>query len=256
MAEVLVDADSLIYPLGFVAQSGGWDLDHTLNALDNKWDEIKKNVYISSKPHFFFTGSGPVKYRDQFQTIVPYKQNRKDSTKPKPLYIPEMISHCMNNFNVSGMSGVVDCTWGEADDARAAAANHFYQGLNSVYIVGVDKDLLQIPATHYNHKKNSFNFVSEALACKTFYAQMLIGDSADNIKGVKGIGMRKASKILSTYISESDMYDRVVTEYESWLTPLGHDLESISRTIHETGNLLYLRKGTTDYWKPGESFPH
>ena len=41
-------------------------------------------------------------------------------------------------------------------------------------------------------------YISSKEADLYFWSQMLIGDSSDNIKGVKGIGVKKADKILES----------------------------------------------------------
>ena len=64
----------------------------------------------------------------------------------------------------------------EADDLIAIKAKELGDG--NFIIVSPDKDLKQIGGY--------------------FWSQMLIGDSSDNIKGVKGIGVKKADKILES----------------------------------------------------------
>ena len=46
-----------------------------------------------------------------------------------------------------------------------------------------------------------------------FYKQMLIGDPADNIKGVQGIGKVKAGRAIDPLHEEKDMYDLVCGFY-------------------------------------------
>ena len=61
---------------------------------------------------------------------------------------------------------------------------------------GIDKDLLQIPGNHYNFNKKTHRFVSDDEAHKLLMIQCLTGDRTDNIPGIKGIGPKKAEKIL------------------------------------------------------------
>lgn len=80
-------------------------------------------------------------------------------------------------------------------------------------ICSVDKDLLQIPGKHYNFVKKEFCKVSEIEGLRNFYKQMLIGDPADNIFGVKGIGKVKAANLIDCLETEQDMIDLTLTKY-------------------------------------------
>ena len=65
------------------------------------------------------------------------------------------------------------------------------------FVVGIDKDLLQIPGNHYNFVKRELRFVDDDEAHLLLMRQCLTGDSADNIPGIRGIGPKKADKLLS-----------------------------------------------------------
>lgn len=108
----------------------------------------------------------------------------------------------------------------EADDLIAIKAKELGDG--NFIIVSPDKDLKQIGGyfwSYYSQKvkdefgfyvQNEFGFyeteykqkevlyISSKEADLYFWSQMLIGDSSDNIKGVKGIGVKKADKILES----------------------------------------------------------
>lgn len=80
-------------------------------------------------------------------------------------------------------------------------------------ICSVDKDLLQIPGKHYNFVKKEFCEISEIEGLRNFYKQMLIGDPADNIFGVKGIGKVKAANLIDCLETEQYMIDLTLTKY-------------------------------------------
>jgi 5'-3' exonuclease len=75
---------------------------------------------------------------------------------------------------------------------------------------------------------------------KFFYTQLLTGDTADNIKGVKGIGPKKADKILDGLVAEADLYKAVEEHYET-----------LDELI-ENARLLWLRRFEGQMWEPPE----
>jgi 5'-3' exonuclease len=83
-------------------------------------------------------------------------------------------------------------------------------------ICSIDKDLRQIPGLHYDYYqlkkqdeegneykvRKGFQYVTKESAENLIFEMMLTGDVSDNIKGIYGIGKKKAEKLLqgkSTY---------------------------------------------------------
>ena len=60
----------------------------------------------------------------------------------------------------------------------------------------IDKDYMQFEGTIYNYRKKEFIKVSKEEAYFNFWSQMIIGDSSDNVKGVKGLGKSWCEKNL------------------------------------------------------------
>ena len=82
----------------------------------------------------------------------------------------------------------------EADDLVCIWANE----CKAEYVLcHIDKDLDQIPGWHHNYHKNETYYIDEDTAHYKLMHQCLTGDSADNIPGIKGIGPKKADKILA-----------------------------------------------------------
>ena len=75
-----------------------------------------------------------------------------------------------------------------------------------------------------------------------FYEQILTGDRADNIVGLKGIGPVKAKRILADCDKEQDLWDAVVTAYDG-------DEERVT----ENARLLWLRRQRNEIWVPPSS---
>ena len=61
----------------------------------------------------------------------------------------------------------------------------------------IDKDMLGVPGYHYNWNKDEWpGYVSQEQADHQWLKQLLMGDSTDNIQGMKGIGEKKAEKLI------------------------------------------------------------
>lgn len=114
-----------------------------------------------------------------------YKANRKDT--PKPLLCPEIEKYLIQKYDAVVCEGI------EADDAMGIQQ---CQDPSDTIICTIDKDLDTIPGWHYNWDKQSVYNVTPEEATKFFWMQVLMGDTADNIIGLKGIGPMKASRLL------------------------------------------------------------
>ena len=106
-------------------------------------------------------------------------------------------------------------------------------------IASVDKDLDQIAGWHYNFvKKVGYNITPEE-GMYRFYKQILTGDSADNIIGIRGVGPVTADKLLSEATDEMEMYSICLEQYE------GNE-----ERVIENARLLWLRRYEDELWQP------
>ena len=80
-------------------------------------------------------------------------------------------------------------------------------------------------------------YVKEEEAIKNFYKQLLTGDRTDNIPGIKGIGDKKADKILDGLEEEEDLYRAVLEVYK-----YNRDY------LLEQGRLLWIRRKKEELW--------
>jgi 5'-3' exonuclease len=74
---------------------------------------------------------------------------------------------------------------------------------------------------------------------RTFYKQVLTGDRVDNIPGLKGIGDKKAEKILGEAKTEQDLFTAVLAAYD----------DDILR-MTEMAQLLWIRRKEGEMWTP------
>ena len=129
-----------------------------------------------------------------------YKAHRKNNRKPLCLKrIKEKLSYAYHyNLEKEGY---------EADDiiGELISAPDPYRILynvdepvktqnNRAVCVTIDKDLRTVPGLHYID--GELVTITEGQADFTWMCQTLAGDSVDNIEGVKGIGIKRAEKIL------------------------------------------------------------
>lgn len=85
----------------------------------------------------------------------------------------------------------------EVDDAVASVSSILAKQEGAVPIIcSIDKDLKQIAGEHYNPQKQETTIVTQEQADYLLCRQILMGDAVDGIKGLKGIGIAKATKLL------------------------------------------------------------
>lgn len=91
-------------------------------------------------------------------------------------------------------------------------------------VVHLDKDINLVPGQHYNWELTRLGkvvrearhyFITEEEALRNFYTQLLTGDVTDNIKGVPGIGPKKAEKLLQNSSTEEEMFNVCRDAYSS-----------------------------------------
>lgn len=96
----------------------------------------------------------------------------------------------------------------EADDLMATLARRHASDDLDVYLVSRDKDLDQLLTDHVRMYDPSKDAVIDAERVRdekgfgpelAIEAQMLMGDSTDNIKGANGVGPKKAAQLLQKY---------------------------------------------------------
>lgn len=140
--------------------------------------------------------SGPDNFR--YGIYPEYKANRIKTKRPR--WEHEVKEFLTKSFSANWSKGC------EADDMLGVRQMEL--GDNSV-LCTIDKDLWQIPGWKYNFVKKEKSFVTPEEGIRFFYYQCLVGDTADGIKGVPGIGPKKATNILDACQTEQEMYEAV-----------------------------------------------
>lgn len=221
MQHALIDADILNYRIGFACNNESESVAITTMA------HFLEDLVLIDLPEiqtWELHLTGKTNFRNDVAITAPYKGNRKAE---KPVHY-----HLLRTYLEASWGASVSCDM-EADDVLAIRATEL--GEDSV-IVSLDKDLDQVAGWHYNFAKKQLYKIDEAEGLFKFYKQMLTGDRVDNIVGVRGIGDKKAEKLLEGK-TEQEMWD-VCVEL------LGYD-----RAV-ENGHLLYMLRRYDDRFTP------
>ena len=220
----LIDSDILLYELGFCGEYDDDDGEHHIREfefvkelLDAKIEQICFAVGATEPPRLYFTGKD--NFRDKIAQKKGYKANRKE--KKKPFHYGNIRGYLEAVYDTVTAEGM------EADDLlvvdqmaslRYMDANPMAaQSVTETVICSRDKDLRMCPGWQYGWEcgaqaewgpkqvsplgeltpkwKDEEGGKMKKLAgegISFFYAQLIMGDSVDNIPGIPGLGDKKA----------------------------------------------------------------
>lgn len=226
----LIDQDLLCYRCAASAEND--DLGIAIYRIDELLDNILNKTEATSY-RAFLTGAN--NFRKQ---IYPeYKANR---TQPKPKHLKDLQIYSLEKLNAEfAPEGL------EADDALAINQKYLGVNIKETIICSLDKDLLQVPGHHFSWEINgkgwtrpdTFIEQSHLEGLRLFYKQCLKGDTSDNVKGIEGLGEKKATKILEDCTSELEMFKKVRDLY-------GNDDE-----FNMNASVLWILRSLDDSWK-------
>lgn len=150
------------------------------------------------------------------QTYTAYKANRSSMPEDLVAQMP-ILFNILDAMNVKTLS----LPGFEADDLIGTLANRFASEDSHVYILSGDRDDLQLVNKHvsqiYPHQRGKTSVFTPDLVLEEYelYPKQIIdlkalmGDSADNIPGVKGVGVKTATKLLKEYTSLENIYENI-----------------------------------------------
>lgn len=168
------------------------------------------NIYNQYKDHliiFTLEGEGDKRREILFDN---YKQNREEPPieliKQLPIAIEWINKMGFNNISIPGF---------EADDCIASIVRDAMDKNIKFMIITNDKDLYQLINPNVSifdyYKKKIINshecFLKFGIYPQDFIMfQSIVGDSSDNIPGIKGIGSKGAIKIIEYFKSLEELY--------------------------------------------------
>ena len=204
---LLLDADSILFKVAHYNLDTELDFAEMYEQYHDQVREIvntieEDNFIIDTVIHFFSTCSKNFRYE-----IDPtYKANREKTP------LTEIVKHfkwyVISVLESEGENVKYSDTL-EADDLISQAVEVLEQ--HYPIVASIDKDLKQIPCAHFDYYKKKvgedeqgnvltdfrgFSYTTPQEGYEMLLEMLLIGDTSDNIKGVKGIGKVKAKKLL------------------------------------------------------------
>lgn len=219
----LIDADILCYRVGFATNDENEST--AIETMAVLLEDLVMFDLIDCDEHQLFL-TGKQNFRYDIAVTAPYKGNRKDT--PKPTHLPLLREYLQTAWGASVSEGQ------EADDDISIRATELG---DECIITSIDKDFLQVPGWHYNFVKKEKKYVTPEEGLRFFYRQILMGDSADNIKGMPRVGAVRSEKMLAPLKTELEFYQCCV--------------EGMGKErVLENARLLWLRREPNQVWEP------
>jgi len=257
----LIDGDIIRYEIGFAAEAGirhsSGDLDalpswdYVEAVLDRRMQEIEEAVGATCAPIVFLTDAPT--FRDQVACTKEYKGGRSST---KPWHFANITAYLECRYQVEREAGL------EADDLMAIRQTL----VEDQVICSRDKDLKQVPGWLYSWELGKQPKFGPTLITKAgdlsydktkgkisgtgyawFCAQLLMGDTTDNIPGIKGVGPAAAYEFLRHCTKPKHYLDNVKDVYRN------HAKDNWERYLLEQGQLLWMVRrynsdGTPELW--------
>lgn len=209
---LLIDADSLCYSACLCSRTEddeGFVRD--MDVATKKFDELlvdivtSVNAYKPIESYCLFIG-GVNNYR---KLLFPsYKASRR--LKTLPTLLPSIKQYAVDKHSAFACHGC------EADDTVYSTYLHHVANGDDVVLATIDKDLRQIGCPMYNYHPSHRcieEYTPEAAMYAKYY-QLLVGDSSDDINYTKGIGVKKAEKILAGATTPFGYLRRIYAVYK------------------------------------------
>lgn len=265
----LIDGDILLHEIGWSGEFKDkdteeevlFDFNKVIEILEDKIRLICGEVGATQPPTIYLTNSPTLNdqlnmfkrwqgepeqeyvpnFRYEVAKTKPYKGTRKN---PKPFHFYNLTHYILSRYDT-----IVSDSGLEADDMVCIDQTE------DTIICSRDKDLNICPGWHYSWEcgkqrstgpvytdKIGWLELTEGKSKKVvgyglsfFYYQMLVGDSADNIPGLKGWGLVGAYNLLHDLKTEEELFKAVKQAY---LDTLGKD--EAKDYFLEQANLLWM----------------
>ena len=229
----LIDADSMLY---YCLKEG-----ITFEEAKIKLDMFMFKTLEKLKTPIFAALITPrATFRQKIGITKKYKGNRKGRKTPPIFY--GLKAYAKDEWGFYEVPGL------EADDCMG-----LYQDDHSI-ICSPDKDVIkQIPGKHWNYGKREWITTSEDDAWEFLWTQALMGDSTDQIPGIKGVGLKTAEKTLID-VRKEDFPLRILQMY------IEHNMKESGVKISvdkfkETLDLVYILRTKEELDRYGIKLP-
>lgn len=267
----LIDGDVLVYEIGFAAETGWASIkreegvedtspppfNYVAELLDNRIADICGTVMATEPPTLYLTGKD--NFREKIAKRRVYKGNRDEGGKP--WHYKNIKAYMQTRYDCVIVDGM------EADDAmcieQTLGLNTPYRNSVQTIICTRDKDLRMCPGWHFgwelgNQPQFGPEFVEgfgylklsadgkklKGIGDAFFYAQLIMGDSVDNIPGIPKSGPKKAYNILANTKTREEAEKAVVEAYKGFYG------DSWREEMLEQGQLLWMVRELDEEGKP------
>lgn len=248
-----------------------WDFVQEL--FEGRIKSICEDVGATREPLLFLTGSETaftmvnrmegnsgeaklsldVPFRERVATVKPYKGTRREG---KPFHFDNLTAFILGNYKTRVSNGL------EADDLMCIEQWSRYKDFDTI-ICSRDKDLRMCPGWQYgwecgkqpsfgpelvdnkgNIRLSADNKTIKGVGLKFFFAQMLIGDTVDNIPGCPKVGPVKAFKLLEECNTKREHELAVIGAYKDFY---GGEYQE---RLEEQSKLLWMVRELNDDGSP------
>ena len=256
---LIIDGDFIAYQVGFaLAKNEEATLDDMKSRVDfivssllRKTNAIGYIAYIGGKGNYRYEVA---KEANKVANVIEYKNNRP----ARPHFYKEVRQYLVDTYDFHVVDGM------EADDACGITLNEL---ASDACLLSQDKDLLQVPGTHLQLKKTGSierveaSFEGELYlkihvtpsgkkrtklignGTKFLWAQMLMGDMVDSIRGIPRCGPVKAHSILK----DVDLEDMPTVVWKEYVKAYGDDAEVFFNTYFD---MLFVLRVKDDFVIP------
>lgn len=209
--DLIIDADTMFYIAAY--ENEGYSFEECQQWFRLYIKGLRDHFQPKSMKLFLSVGGSHFRY----EIDENYKANRDRSKTPE--HLGRLKRWALETFdNVFADERV------EADDLVVLEKKLNPEGL----ILSIDKDILNaVPGTHYNYTKNKVVTTAERDARFWPYYQAIVGDTSDGVKGVPGLGEKKAMQFISPKMDEKTLWAGVLAAYKS----KGLDEEAAIKTM-------------------------
>lgn len=244
---LLIDGDVLAYQSAFIAQTN-FQWDEELWTVQSDLAIAKE--WIVERLEFFKKKTSADDYilaisdRNNFRRkLYPdYKANRR--SKFAPIGLQPIRDWLNEEYGTTTYPNL------EADDVIAILATERPDINDERIIVSIDKDFKSVPCKFYDFNRDDMHEVTEEQANAYHLMQTIAGDPTDGYKGVPGIGVVKAQRMLdekgATWSTVMEAYDKAgMTEDEALMN-------AWMAYLIRKGQYNKKRKELTYLWMPNE----
>lgn len=208
--KLLIDSDTIAFASAASAEN------EEFWVAQARCDEMVNTILQgggATEYELWLTGANNFRY----QVYSEYKANRKESVPPK-WYAP-LKDHLAASWGAQWSDGC------EADDMLGVRSFELTNEKVPHTLAHIDKDINMIPGWHFSWeirrlgkvvKPAQLYEVTEEEALYNFYYQLIVGDTTDNIKGVRGAGPVAAIKLLHQHPSEEERFRAISDMYSCY----------------------------------------